>query len=490
MKQKLHFLLFSFALILSSAGFSQDVRLYIAENYSTNLYVYDTTGGAYTLMETKTITGGTGVNGIYGFSLKPSTQEMYCIYSPTGSCSDRRIGILDTATAVITDIGGPNYLMEIAFYGDELFGTTNSCGGYDFVRVDQTDGSTTTLFSHAFSGYGASILYNDYTDEGLWYFSYSSGNIVDIDTTTMSESLITSGIPTQTHDMVMKNDSVALSISSWGGALYEVNLNTMVWTSVGSLMSGHAMAFNQSPFYVIVNGPNTFCENENETVLASSEGGTSYQWNLDGSPISGATDSTHVPVASGEYSVVVDGEETNPVMITVLDAPDASFDAVPNPVDLGVDATGAVDFTNTSIGGHEYHWDFGGFSSSLENPTYGFSTVGDYDVELIVVDTINGCSDTAMATITVINSTGILELSAEFRVYPVPADDVLYIDMKNMNESYFLELRTVEGKLVRSMELLNGNGMATLDMTGVKAGVYFVKIFNDEEDGTLKVIKR
>lgn len=86
--------------------------------------------------------------------------------------------------------------------------------------------------------------------------------------------------------------------------------------------------------------------------------------------------------------------ESNPVAVTaeVLSDPVASFtESVSGPL---------VDFTNTGSTGMMYNWDFGdGNTSTLENPSHTYASVGTFTVTLIVD---NGyCSDTTTASVTI-----------------------------------------------------------------------------------------
>lgn len=63
-----------------------------------------------------------------------------------------------------------------------------------------------------------------------------------------------------------------------------------------------------------------------------------------------------------------------------------------------------VDFTSTATPNGVYNWDFGdNNTSNLQNPTHQYLTPGQYDIQLIVVDS-TGCSivDTAYASVTII----------------------------------------------------------------------------------------
>jgi hypothetical protein len=474
----------------SSESFSQGTNLYVGSQYSSTLTVYDTTGATYTSLTTVDLSGGSSgtINGCFSLSLKPSTQEMYIVYDDGSGPENRRLGVVDTVSGAIADIGNAGNLTDIAFYGDELFGTTGDYTGYNFVRVNQMDGSLTTLFGHSPSGDGNCLWWNTFTGESLYKHTEGGGAFTEIDTTTMTETTLITSSPGYYQAAAMKNDSIALIISAWSGDLYEVNMNTLDWTFITSLESSHAMAFNLFPLYVIVDGPAVFCDNESTTVLASSESASDFQWFLDGVSIDGATDSTFVPMESGLYSCSVDGDQTNPVMITVLEAPTASFDATPNPVDLGIDPSGIVTFVNTSTGGNQYLWDFDGIVTPLENTTYPFGTVGTYDVMFIVTDDATGCSDTATTSIEVISSVGLDQLSSEFSIYPLPTEDFVTISATNGNGNYQVQLMDLQGRVLENKAL--SGSQTTFDLSQRESGVYLVKIFDEKEEGYFKVVRR
>ncbi|MCG8577553.1 MAG: T9SS type A sorting domain-containing protein [Flavobacteriales bacterium] len=480
---------------LSISGMAQGTNLYVGENYSSTITVYDTTGGSYSVLTTKSLSGGFSgsVNGCYSLSLNPNTQEMYIVYDPGAGASGRRLGILDTISGAVTDIGGGSNLTDIAFYGEELFGTTGNNSGWTFVRVDQTDGSTDLLFSHSPAGDRNCLWANTFSGEGLYKHTGGGGSVItEIDTVTMTESTIITPSPGNVHAGAMKNDSIALVVSSWGGQLYEVNMNTYTWVSVGTLVSSHAMAFNQTPLYVIIDGPTTYCDNDGETtVLASSESATDYQWTMDGSDIDGATDSTYTVMESGVYSCIVDGKETNSVTVTIHTAPTAAFTATPDVIDLGLSAGGAVvEFTNESTSGIDYSWDFdNGFMDDEESPSFPFSIVGTYNVELIVTDPVTGCSDTATNAVEVINTTGLSDLSSQFEIYPTPTEDFVNVLMTSGNNNYTLQLTDLQGRTITEKPITADNKV-TFDLSSVEAGVYLIRVFNSSEEAYFKIIKK
>src|SRR5690606_23206309 len=81
--------------------------------------------------------------------------------------------------------------------------------------------------------------------------------------------------------------------------------------------------------------------------------------------------------------------------IQVLQVPTANFTSTNNNT-CNVPAT--VNFTNTSVGGNSYSWDFGdGGTSASASPSHTYSTPGSYAVRLIVSNA-QGCQDTMIKT--------------------------------------------------------------------------------------------
>jgi gliding motility-associated-like protein len=88
-----------------------------------------------------------------------------------------------------------------------------------------------------------------------------------------------------------------------------------------------------------------------------------------------------------------------------LDHPlSAAFTASPTLLCQG----GTVAFTNSSVGGVSYQWNFGnGAMSGTSDATYTYSNQGQYNAQLIVTDALN-CKDTAYTPITVDTTSGAM----------------------------------------------------------------------------------
>jgi gliding motility-associated-like protein len=79
-------------------------------------------------------------------------------------------------------------------------------------------------------------------------------------------------------------------------------------------------------------------------------------------------------------------------LITVFNSPEADFTANNFSTDI---LNPTINFTNQSQGAIAYSWSYGdGDLSNITNPSHIYSSVGDFAVSLIAINTL-GCTDTA-----------------------------------------------------------------------------------------------
>lgn len=137
-----------------------------------------------------------------------------------------------------------------------------------------------------------------------------------------------------------------------------------------------------------------------------------------------------------------------------------------------VDAN-VVSFTNTSVGGTLFEWDFGDgdFSTAFE-PEHTYAADGNYDVTLTVTDEY-GCTSTYSITVT-IAGVGVDENKlSNVRLYPNPFKDAFTI--KSDQNMEFITVMDATGKLIFQIVDLNATSF-TLNAENWSTGIYFVTI--------------
>ncbi|MFL5752171.1 MAG: PKD domain-containing protein [Bacteroidia bacterium] len=204
--------------------------------------------------------------------------------------------------------------------------------------------------------------------------------------------------------------ATASSYTATGGGNYSVivtNSNGCSNTSANT-----AVAVNANPT-ATVTGTTSFCNSSN-TVLsatASTAGSgsiSSYQWQLNGANIGGATASTYTATGAGNYSVIVTNSNS---CSTTSAATAVSVNANPTAA-ITTSSTSFCSGTNTVLDGStssagsgtvsSYQWQLNGSNiGGATSATYTATAAGNYS--LIVTNT-NSCSNTSSATTLTVNS--------------------------------------------------------------------------------------
>ena len=158
--------------------------------------------------------------------------------------------------------------------------------------------------------------------------------------------------------------------------------------------------------------PDSACIFNAVTITNTSSTHQSRTWDFgDGIGTSTQTSPTYTYTTAGTYNVTLiiqNGPCIDTIIkpIVVLPQPPSDFTINPG---IACPPPSALQFTSSAPPGSTYWWDFGGGTSTAQNPTYTYTSTGIKTITLVVT-TPFGCMDTIVHTDTIYNS--VLEINA------------------------------------------------------------------------------
>gem|GEM_PF-400953 len=186
----------------------------------------------------------------------------------------------------------------------------------------------------------------------------------------------------------------------------------------------------------------TTCAGSNISFTNNSTGADTYTWNFGDGTMSTDANPTHIYDDPGNYIIQLFAEnsltgcnETFLDTLTITAGPVVNFSSFPLAPVTACSAPLSVSFFDISTGAVTWLWEFGdGNTSTQQNPTHIYQSVGQYDVSLTVTD-VSGCEVTRTETnfveivdiqtaITADVQSGCIPLDVQFNDATVSTDSV------------------------------------------------------------------
>jgi len=234
---------------------------------------------------------------------------------------------------------------------------------------------------------------------------------------------------------------------------------------------------------VDLNATEEFCEDDAPYFLDANMNG-SYVWS------DGSTNQQLAVTQSGMYSVTVTdnfaciSEDTS--MVTMIENPVAAF---------GADSVSfqTVVFSDSSLNGTTYHWDFGdGETSNEMNPLHIYpntDTVVCYTVTLTVSNQCDSATTSKEVCLGEYLSVGEVSENTAINVYPNPTQGNLTVSVNTAGTELNVDVVDLQGRTVmtRNFGYVSGQVQNNIDLSAMAKGVYLVKVMMDGETSVQRV---
>lgn len=217
-----------------------------------------------------------------------------------------------------------------------------------------------------------------------------------------------------------------------------------------------------------------------------------YTWDFnDGTGTYNFTDTTYTFNSSGSYNTQLtttyygyslNCNDISNHIISVFDTAIANFG-------FSYSGVGIFQFTDSSYAASTYYWDFGDGSNSVDQNTgHMYTSPGNYQVCLTVVDT-NGCNSNTICN-TISFTVGVDDFYAAdyVKVYPIPANKYFNVTVPNNYFGGDIIITDVVGQQLKSVAIETQDNVKVLT-EGIASGIYFVSIdYNGERVFTKRIV--
>ena len=143
--------------------------------------------------------------------------------------------------------------------------------------------------------------------------------------------------------------------------------------------------------------------------------------------------------------------------------------------------------TLVASAGASYQWIDCATNSPISGATSATYTAPINGSYAVIVTNASNCS--ATSTCVIVDYIGIDENTFSFNVYPNPTTGLTNIAIDQTIANYDVSVLDMSGRMVANFgSLINGSGVYTLDLSKVITGVYFIKLKNELEEKTVRII--
>jgi hypothetical protein len=296
--------------------------------------------------------------------------------------------------------------------------------------------------------------------------AYSGGNGVTYSAFAYSETATTAGITG--------------TLAYGGTSQTAVNVGTYTIIPSGLSAANYTITYANGTLTIVpatptitASGSTSICTGSSVTLTSNAANGN--QWYLNGNAISGATNTTYVANASGNYTVIV---TTNGVSSAASAATVIKVNALPAKPNI---SWNGVQFS-TSAAGVNYQWLLGnnavtGATASIYKP----AAIGSYKVQITDNNGCKNTSDSFVIVVTAVDVPGAISVDHIAKLMPNPATTEVTIVFNRLPETnLMIQLVSSTGQIVKQVETREQT--THIPLGTVMSGNYFVRIIGKDYD--------
>ena len=436
-----------------------------------------TASGSYTVVVTSAA-GCSAASAPVAVTVNPATTATFA-YSGTTFCASGT-----NPTATVTGTTGGSFASTTGLVIDAATGTVNLAAS--------TPGTYSVTYSVAGPCPSSASATLSITSAPVATFAYASAAycVGSTNPAPVVPATSTAGTFSTATGLVINAATGVIDLASSTPGTYTVT-NTVAASggcAVATAMT--TVIVNAAPVATLAaGGATTFCQGGSVVLTASAGTGSTYQFQLNGANIAGATSATYSATASGSYAVVVTNagncsatSASTPVVVNALP---------PTPVISAAYNGSVTTLTSSAATGNQFFFNSVAIAGATDQ-TYvvnGAATqLGSYTV---VTTNANGCASLPSAPLVVTSSVKPLAGSL-LSVYPNPTPDgKLSVELTGYRQAVELTVFNALGQLVFSTLVPAASGTSTkpVNLSQLPSGIYILRAKTDGGLDTRRIVK-
>ena len=437
-----------------------------------------TAGGAYSVLVTNA-SGCSATSTATTVMVNPATTATFAYTGSTFCVSGTN------PTATVTGTTGGTFASTTGLTIDAMTGA--------ITLVSSTPSTYTVTYSVGGTCPSSGTASVTITAAPVASFSYASAAYCASGTnpTAVVPATSTAGTFSSTTGLTINATTGAITLASSTPGTYTVTNTVAASGGCAVATATTSVTITATPTATLTaGGATTFCQGGAVVLTAPAGTGNTYQFQLNGANIAGATSATYSATANGAYTVVV----TNAGACSATSAATTVVvNALPATPTLSAQYNGAnTTLTSSAATGNQFYLNGVAIAGATGQTYVVNGTTAQLGSYTVITTNANGCASAASSPLVVTSSVKPLAGSS-LNVYPNPTPDgKLSVELTGYRKAVELTVFNTLGQLVFTATVPASAGMTTksVDLTQLASGVYILRAKTEGGLDTRRIVKQ